>query len=168
MTPAAMYMKTSWISTTSSNRLSHFENCLNLFKSNILHNIFLAVHVEEVGTFSFIVLYFSQGLTGAVVLTSLKLIQTHYYYVHSEIYTVKERTFQNAKLFFFTISKYIIYLDILFETDFFVFALESRPLSLPLKTVLNSSENCRSPEERMKEFIGIVWNAVKCLTLQVR
>nr|XP_030122339.3 vacuolar protein sorting-associated protein 13B isoform X1 [Taeniopygia guttata]XP_030122340.3 vacuolar protein sorting-associated protein 13B isoform X1 [Taeniopygia guttata] len=44
---------------------------------------------------------------------------------------------------------------------------ESRPLSLPLKTVLNSSENCRSPEERMKEFIGIVWNAVKCLTLQL-
>ncbi|XP_059346108.1 intermembrane lipid transfer protein VPS13B [Ammospiza nelsoni] len=44
---------------------------------------------------------------------------------------------------------------------------ESRPLSLPVKTVLNSSENCRSPEERMKEFIGIVWNAVKCLTLQL-
>ncbi|NXA82913.1 VP13B protein, partial [Thryothorus ludovicianus] len=44
---------------------------------------------------------------------------------------------------------------------------ESRPLSLPVKTVLNSSESCRSPEERMKEFIGIVWNAVKCLTLQL-
>ncbi|KAI1243537.1 hypothetical protein IHE44_0001167 [Lamprotornis superbus] len=44
---------------------------------------------------------------------------------------------------------------------------ESRPLSLPVKTMLNSSENCRSPEERMKEFIGIVWNAVKCLTLQL-
>ncbi|TRZ13124.1 hypothetical protein HGM15179_013988, partial [Zosterops borbonicus] len=43
----------------------------------------------------------------------------------------------------------------------------SRPLSLPVKTVLNSSESCRSPEERMKEFIGIVWNAVKCLTLQL-
>lgn len=49
-----------------------------------------------------------------------------------------------------------------------MFALESRPLSLPVKTVMNSSESCRSPEERMKEFIGIVWNAVKCLTLQVR
>uniref|UniRef100_A0A8C3RDG3 Vacuolar protein sorting 13 homolog B n=1 Tax=Cyanoderma ruficeps TaxID=181631 RepID=A0A8C3RDG3_9PASS len=44
---------------------------------------------------------------------------------------------------------------------------ESRPLSLPVKTVLNSSESCRSPEERMKEFIGTVWNAVKCLTLQL-
>ncbi|XP_014735252.1 PREDICTED: vacuolar protein sorting-associated protein 13B isoform X1 [Sturnus vulgaris] len=44
---------------------------------------------------------------------------------------------------------------------------ESRPLSLPVKTMLNSSESCRSPEERMKEFIGIVWNAVKCLTLQL-
>ncbi|XP_021242342.1 vacuolar protein sorting-associated protein 13B isoform X5 [Numida meleagris] len=44
---------------------------------------------------------------------------------------------------------------------------ESRPLSLPVKTMLNSSEGCRSPEERMKEFIGIVWNAVKCLTLQL-
>ncbi|KAJ7413251.1 hypothetical protein WISP_91683 [Willisornis vidua] len=44
---------------------------------------------------------------------------------------------------------------------------ESRPLSLPVKTMLNSSETCRSPEERMKEFIGIVWNAVKCLTLQL-
>jgi len=37
-----------------------------------------------------------------------------------------------------------------------------------VKTMLNSSEGCRSPEERMKEFIGIVWNAVKRLTLQVR
>uniref|UniRef100_A0A8C8S293 Vacuolar protein sorting 13 homolog B n=1 Tax=Pelusios castaneus TaxID=367368 RepID=A0A8C8S293_9SAUR len=44
---------------------------------------------------------------------------------------------------------------------------ESRPLSLPLKAMLNSSESCRSPEERMKEFIGIVWNAVKRLTLQL-
>uniref|UniRef100_A0A8C5T3A0 Vacuolar protein sorting 13 homolog B n=1 Tax=Malurus cyaneus samueli TaxID=2593467 RepID=A0A8C5T3A0_9PASS len=41
------------------------------------------------------------------------------------------------------------------------------PLSLPVKTMLNPSESCRSPEERMKEFIGIVWNAVKCLTLQL-
>ncbi|KAM6275949.1 intermembrane lipid transfer protein VPS13B isoform 10-T11 [Spheniscus humboldti] len=44
---------------------------------------------------------------------------------------------------------------------------ESRPLSLPVKPMLNSSESCRSPEERMKEFIGIVWNAVKRLTLQL-
>ncbi|XP_062426453.1 intermembrane lipid transfer protein VPS13B isoform X4 [Rhea pennata] len=44
---------------------------------------------------------------------------------------------------------------------------ESRPLSLPVKTMLNSSESCRSPEERMKEFIGTVWNAVKRLTLQL-
>nr|XP_023961065.1 vacuolar protein sorting-associated protein 13B isoform X16 [Chrysemys picta bellii] len=44
---------------------------------------------------------------------------------------------------------------------------ESRPLSLPLKAMLTSSECCRSPEERMKEFIGIVWNAVKRLTIQL-
>ncbi|XP_023373239.1 vacuolar protein sorting-associated protein 13B isoform X1 [Otolemur garnettii] len=44
---------------------------------------------------------------------------------------------------------------------------ESRPLSVPVKAMLNISEDCRSPEERMKEFIGIVWNAVKSLTLQL-
>ncbi|KAM5137118.1 intermembrane lipid transfer protein VPS13B isoform 2-T3 [Callospermophilus lateralis] len=44
---------------------------------------------------------------------------------------------------------------------------ESRPLSVPVKAVFNISESCRSPEERMKEFIGIVWNAVKSLTLQL-
>uniref|UniRef100_G3UMT5 Vacuolar protein sorting 13 homolog B n=1 Tax=Loxodonta africana TaxID=9785 RepID=G3UMT5_LOXAF len=44
---------------------------------------------------------------------------------------------------------------------------ESRPLSVPMKAMLNISEGCRSPEERMKEFIGIVWNAVKSLTLQL-
>nr|XP_020025758.1 vacuolar protein sorting-associated protein 13B-like [Castor canadensis] len=43
---------------------------------------------------------------------------------------------------------------------------ESRPLSIPVKAMLNMPEGCRSPEERMKEFIGIVWNAVKSLTLQ--
>ncbi|XP_036731897.2 intermembrane lipid transfer protein VPS13B isoform X2 [Manis pentadactyla] len=44
---------------------------------------------------------------------------------------------------------------------------ESRPLSVPVKAILNISEGCRSPEERMKEFIGVVWNAVKSLTLQL-
>uniref|UniRef100_A0A2K6GSC9 Vacuolar protein sorting 13 homolog B n=1 Tax=Propithecus coquereli TaxID=379532 RepID=A0A2K6GSC9_PROCO len=44
---------------------------------------------------------------------------------------------------------------------------ESRPLSVPVKAMLNISEGCRSPEEKMKEFIGIVWNAVKSLTLQL-
>ncbi|XP_054981251.1 intermembrane lipid transfer protein VPS13B isoform X2 [Sorex araneus] len=44
---------------------------------------------------------------------------------------------------------------------------ESRPLSVPVKTMLSLSEGCRSPEERMKEFIGVVWNAVKSLTLQL-
>ncbi|XP_047639492.1 intermembrane lipid transfer protein VPS13B isoform X3 [Phacochoerus africanus] len=44
---------------------------------------------------------------------------------------------------------------------------ESRPLSVPMKAMLNISEGCRSPEERMKEFIGVVWNAVKSLTLQL-
>ncbi|XP_058524570.1 intermembrane lipid transfer protein VPS13B isoform X2 [Ochotona princeps] len=44
---------------------------------------------------------------------------------------------------------------------------ESRPLSVPVKTMMNVSGGSRSPEERMKEFIGIVWNAVKRLTLQL-
>ncbi|EHA97864.1 Vacuolar protein sorting-associated protein 13B [Heterocephalus glaber] len=44
---------------------------------------------------------------------------------------------------------------------------ESRPLSVPVKAMLNISEACRSPEERMKEFIGTVWNAVKSLTIQL-
>ncbi|XP_026987301.1 intermembrane lipid transfer protein VPS13B isoform X5 [Sagmatias obliquidens] len=44
---------------------------------------------------------------------------------------------------------------------------ESRPLSVPVKAMLNIAEGCRSPEERMKEFIGVVWNAVKGLTLQL-
>nr|XP_008508613.1 PREDICTED: vacuolar protein sorting-associated protein 13B-like [Equus przewalskii] len=33
--------------------------------------------------------------------------------------------------------------------------------------MLNISEGGRSPEERMKEFIGVIWNAVKSLTLQL-
>nr|XP_023504962.1 vacuolar protein sorting-associated protein 13B isoform X5 [Equus caballus] len=44
---------------------------------------------------------------------------------------------------------------------------ESRPLSVPVKAMLNISEGGRSPEERMKEFIGVIWNAVKSLTLQL-
>ncbi|XP_042321632.1 vacuolar protein sorting-associated protein 13B isoform X3 [Sceloporus undulatus] len=45
---------------------------------------------------------------------------------------------------------------------------ESRPLSVPMKAMLSSLESCnRSPEERMKECIGVVWNAVKRLTLQL-
>ncbi|XP_072462964.1 intermembrane lipid transfer protein VPS13B isoform X2 [Notamacropus eugenii] len=44
---------------------------------------------------------------------------------------------------------------------------ESRPLSVPVKAMMSTTETCRSPEERMKEFIGIVWNAVKRLTLQL-
>ncbi|XP_036904161.1 vacuolar protein sorting-associated protein 13B isoform X2 [Sturnira hondurensis] len=44
---------------------------------------------------------------------------------------------------------------------------ESRPLSVPVKAMLTITEGCRSPEERMKEFIGVVWNAVKSLTLQL-
>ncbi|XP_077023433.1 intermembrane lipid transfer protein VPS13B isoform X2 [Tamandua tetradactyla] len=44
---------------------------------------------------------------------------------------------------------------------------ESRPLSVPVKAMLNIYEGCRSPEERMKEFIGRLWNAVKRLTLQL-
>jgi vacuolar protein sorting-associated protein 13B len=52
--------------------------------------------------------------------------------------------------------------------NFIFLYLESRPLSIPVKAMLNMPEGCRSPEERMKEFIGIVWNAVKSLTLQVK
>ncbi|XP_010617862.1 vacuolar protein sorting-associated protein 13B isoform X2 [Fukomys damarensis] len=44
---------------------------------------------------------------------------------------------------------------------------ESRPLSVPVKAMLNISEGSRSPEEKMKEFIGVVWNAVKSLTVQL-
>lgn len=44
---------------------------------------------------------------------------------------------------------------------------ESRPLSVPVKAMLSITEGGRSPEERMKEFIGAVWNAVKRLTLQL-
>ncbi|XP_067887270.1 intermembrane lipid transfer protein VPS13B-like isoform X4 [Heterodontus francisci] len=45
-------------------------------------------------------------------------------------------------------------------------ATESRPLSVPIK-VMQSSEEWSSPEKRMKEFIGLVWDAVKRLTLQL-
>ncbi|XP_069778608.1 intermembrane lipid transfer protein VPS13B-like isoform X4 [Narcine bancroftii] len=45
-------------------------------------------------------------------------------------------------------------------------ATESRPLSVPIK-LMQSSEEWSSPEERMKEFIGLVWDAVKCLTVQL-
>lgn len=45
--------------------------------------------------------------------------------------------------------------------------LESRPVSVPVKAVLRVHEECRSPEDKMKEFIAILWNAVKSLTLQV-
>lgn len=44
---------------------------------------------------------------------------------------------------------------------------ESRPLSVPVKAMLHIHEGSRHPEERMKEFIGILWNAVKSLTLQL-
>ncbi|KAE8599301.1 hypothetical protein XENTR_v10017132 [Xenopus tropicalis] len=44
---------------------------------------------------------------------------------------------------------------------------ESRPLSVPVKALLASREGSKSSEERMKEVIGTVWNAVKRLTLQV-
>ena len=42
--------------------------------------------------------------------------------------------------------------------------LESRPVSVPVKAVLRVHEECRSPEDKMKEFIAILWNAVKSLT----
>lgn len=44
---------------------------------------------------------------------------------------------------------------------------ESRPLSVPVKAVMHIHEECRSPEDKMKEFIAILWNAVKSLTLQL-
>ncbi|XP_062915876.1 intermembrane lipid transfer protein VPS13B-like isoform X2 [Mobula hypostoma] len=45
-------------------------------------------------------------------------------------------------------------------------ATESRPLSVPIK-LMQSCEEWSSPEERMKEFIGLVWDAVKRLTVQL-
>ncbi|XP_067834221.1 intermembrane lipid transfer protein VPS13B-like isoform X2 [Heptranchias perlo] len=45
-------------------------------------------------------------------------------------------------------------------------ATESRPLSVPIK-VMQSFEEWSSPDEQMKEFIGLVWDAVKRLTLQL-
>ncbi|XP_066547149.1 intermembrane lipid transfer protein VPS13B isoform X2 [Amia ocellicauda] len=44
---------------------------------------------------------------------------------------------------------------------------ESRPLSLPMKVMPRTSESWSSSEEKMKEFIGLVWDAVKRLTLQL-
>ncbi|XP_075069965.1 intermembrane lipid transfer protein VPS13B isoform X2 [Mixophyes fleayi] len=44
---------------------------------------------------------------------------------------------------------------------------ESRPLSVPAKVLQTSREGSKTPEDRMKEFIRVVWNAVKRLTLQV-
>nr|XP_014343547.1 PREDICTED: vacuolar protein sorting-associated protein 13B [Latimeria chalumnae] len=44
---------------------------------------------------------------------------------------------------------------------------ESRPLSVPVKVIQASSDGWITPEEKMKEFIGLVWDAVKCLTLQL-
>ncbi|XP_069477524.1 intermembrane lipid transfer protein VPS13B isoform X2 [Ambystoma mexicanum] len=47
---------------------------------------------------------------------------------------------------------------------------ESRPLSVPVKVLLSCSAGSSgtTPEERMKEVIGLVWNAVKRLTLQLK
>ncbi|XP_048385088.1 intermembrane lipid transfer protein VPS13B-like isoform X2 [Stegostoma tigrinum] len=45
-------------------------------------------------------------------------------------------------------------------------ATESRPFSVPI-IVMQSSEEWSSPEERMKEIIGLVWDGVKRLTLQL-
>ncbi|XP_069076646.1 intermembrane lipid transfer protein VPS13B isoform X1 [Pleurodeles waltl] len=46
---------------------------------------------------------------------------------------------------------------------------ESRPLSVPVKVLPSSAAGSRSTaEERMKECIGVVWNAVKRLTLQLK
>ncbi|XP_041963297.1 vacuolar protein sorting-associated protein 13B-like [Alosa sapidissima] len=45
---------------------------------------------------------------------------------------------------------------------------ESRPLSIPMKVMPSTdAESWASPEERMKELIACVWDAVKRLTLQL-
>ncbi|XP_053571218.1 intermembrane lipid transfer protein VPS13B isoform X2 [Bombina bombina] len=44
---------------------------------------------------------------------------------------------------------------------------ESRPLSVPAKIFQTPGEDSRTPEDKMKEFIGVVWSAVKRLTLQI-
>ncbi|KAL4594107.1 hypothetical protein GN956_G26188 [Arapaima gigas] len=43
---------------------------------------------------------------------------------------------------------------------------ESRPLSLPVKVTPASQPSWASSEERVKEIIAHVWDAVKQLTLQ--
>ncbi|KAK1806749.1 hypothetical protein P4O66_005249 [Electrophorus voltai] len=45
--------------------------------------------------------------------------------------------------------------------------LQSRPLSIPVKVMRSSAEHMMSSEERMKELMASVWDAVKRLTLQV-
>lgn len=46
---------------------------------------------------------------------------------------------------------------------------ESRPLSIPMKVMTDTTaeESWATSEERMKELIGHVWDAVKRLTVQV-
>ncbi|KAK6325958.1 hypothetical protein J4Q44_G00016020 [Coregonus suidteri] len=44
---------------------------------------------------------------------------------------------------------------------------ESRPLSIPMKVIPSSPETWTTSEERMKELIAHVWDAVKRLTLQL-
>ncbi|XP_069813453.1 intermembrane lipid transfer protein VPS13B isoform X7 [Dendropsophus ebraccatus] len=44
---------------------------------------------------------------------------------------------------------------------------ESRPLSVPAKMLQTSRDSSNTAEERMKEIIRVVWDAVKRLTLQV-
>lgn len=61
------------------------------------------------------------------------------------------------------------FIIIILVTILFPSSLESRPLSMPLKVMMDTTaeEAWTSSEERVKELIGHAWDAVKRLTLQV-
>lgn len=56
-----------------------------------------------------------------------------------------------------------------FDVMTFVSVTESRPLSVPMKVMPDSTpaESWTTSDERMKELIAHAWDAVKRLTLQV-
>lgn len=61
------------------------------------------------------------------------------------------------------------FIIIILVTDHLPSSLESRPLSMPMKVMMDTTaeEAWTSSEESVKELIGHAWDAVKRLTLQV-
>lgn len=59
--------------------------------------------------------------------------------------------------------------DFVLLINHFPLSPESRPLSMPMKVMMDpaAEESWTSSEERVKELIGHAWDAVKRLTLQV-